>query len=45
MGPALARTKPWAVPDTWASWNATVAKVEAESPNLKMAGYYYYPGF
>ena len=45
MGPALARTKPWAVPDTWASWNAIVAKVEAESPNLKMAGYYYYPGF
>jgi hypothetical protein len=45
MGPALARTKPWAVPDTWASWNAAVAKIEAESPNLKMAGYYYYPGF
>ena len=20
-------------------------KIEAESPNLKMAGYYYYPGF
>jgi hypothetical protein len=45
MGPALARTKPWAVPDTWTSWNSTVAKIEAESPNLKMAGYYYYPGF
>ena len=45
MGPALARTKPWAVPDTWPSWNATVSKIEAESPNLKMAGYYYYPGF
>ena len=43
MGPALARTKPWAVPDTWASWNATVSTIEAESPNLKMAGYYYYP--
>jgi hypothetical protein len=45
MGPALARTKPWAVPDTWTSWNSTVAKIEAQSPNLKMAGYYYYPGF
>jgi hypothetical protein len=45
MGPALARTKPWAVPDTWTSWNAMVAKIEAESPNLRMAGYYYYPGF
>jgi hypothetical protein len=45
MGPALARTKPWAVPDTWPSWNATVSKIEAQSPNLKMAGYYYYPGF
>jgi len=45
MGPALARTKPWAVHDTWASWDTMVKKVEAESPNLKMAGYYYYPGF
>jgi hypothetical protein len=45
MGPALARTKPWAVPDTWASWNSMVKQIEAASPNLKMAGYYYYPGF
>jgi hypothetical protein len=45
MGPALARTKPWAVPDTWTSWNATLSTIEAQSPNLKMAGYYYYPGF
>jgi hypothetical protein len=45
MGPALTHTKPWAVRDTWGSWNAMVAKIEADSPNLKMAGYYYYPGF
>jgi hypothetical protein len=45
MGPALARTKPWAVHDTWGSWNTMVKTIEAESPNLKMAGYYYYPGF
>ena len=47
MGPALAgpRSERWAVPDTWATWRATVAKIEAESPDLKMAGYYYYPGF
>jgi hypothetical protein len=45
MGPALAHTKPWAVRDTWGSWNAMVAGIEARSPNLKMAGYYYYPGF
>jgi hypothetical protein len=25
--------------------NTMVAKIEADSPNLKMAGYYYYPGF
>jgi hypothetical protein len=45
MGPALRRTKPWAVRDTWSSWDAIVAKIESQSPNLKMAGYYYYPGF
>jgi len=43
MGPAFpSRTKPrWAVPDSWASWKALVAKVVARSPDLKMWGYYY----
>jgi len=45
MGPALpSRSMPkWIVPDSWASWNATVAKVAAKSPDLKMWGYYYDP--
>jgi hypothetical protein len=45
MGPALAtRTKPhWIVPDTWASWNAAMARIAASSPDLKMVGYYYDP--
>ena len=45
MGPALPRrTMPkWAVPDSWASWNAAVGKVVAESPDLRMWGYYYDP--
>ena len=44
MGPALARpTLSWAVPDSWASWDALVARVEAESPDLQMVGYYYDP--
>ena len=47
MGPALAgpTTKPWAVPDTWGSWDALVARIVAQSPDLKMTGYYYSPGF
>jgi hypothetical protein len=47
MGPALARptTTRWAVHDTWGSWNALVAKIERKSPDLKMTGYYYFPGF
>ena len=45
MGPAFpTRTIPrWAVPDSWRSWNALVAKVVAKSPDLKMWGYYYDP--
>jgi len=45
MGPAFpTRTMPrWAVPDSWASWKALVAKVVARSPDLKMWGYYYDP--
>jgi len=45
MGPALpSRSMPkWIVPDSWASWNETVAKVAAKSPDLKMWGYYYDP--
>lgn len=45
MGPAFpTRTIPrWAVPDSWKSWNALVAKVVAKSPDLKMWGYYYDP--
>jgi hypothetical protein len=45
MGPALPRrsTPKWVVPDSWASWNATVRKIVAESPNLQMWGYYYDP--
>jgi hypothetical protein len=45
MGPALARprTRFWVAPDTWASWNAIVRKVNLQSPNLRMIGYYYYP--
>jgi len=36
MAPALRRrtTPRWAVPDTWASWNALVARITARSPNL-----------
>ena len=45
MGPALKRprTLSWAVPDSWASWNALVTKTKSKSPNLRMTGYYYYP--
>jgi hypothetical protein len=45
MGPALpSRSMPhWVLPDSWKSWNATVAKVAARSPNLQMSGYYYDP--
>jgi hypothetical protein len=45
MGPALpSRSMPhWVVPDSWASWNAVVAKVLARSPDLQMQGYYYDP--
>ena len=47
MGPGLAKPKTpkWVVRDTWTSWNALVAKIEAESPDLTMAGYYYDPAF
>jgi len=47
MGPGLASPKApkWVVRDTWTSWNALVAKIEAKTPNLKMAGYYYDPAF
>jgi hypothetical protein len=45
MGPGLpSRAMPrWIVPESWASWNAAVAKVVARSPGLKMWGYYYDP--
>jgi hypothetical protein len=45
MGPALPRrtTPRWIVPDSWGSWNALVGRVVAESPDLKMWGYYYDP--
>ena len=45
MGPGLAtpQAPKWVVRDTWTSWNALVAQIEAKSPNLKMAGYYYDP--
>ena len=45
MGPGLrSRTMPkWVVPDSWASWNAAVAKVVKKSPDLKMWGLYYDP--
>jgi hypothetical protein len=45
MGPAFpSRTMPkWAMPDSWKSWNALVARVAAKSPDLKMWGYYYDP--
>jgi len=45
MGPAFpSRTMPrWAVPDSWPSWKALVAKVVGRSPDLKMWGYYYDP--
>ena len=45
MGPALPRrTMPkWIVRDSWASWNALLAKVVAKSPDLQMWGYYYDP--
>jgi hypothetical protein len=47
MGPAIRkRTTPgWAVPDTWASWNAAVATIQSKSPNLRMTSYYYWPTF
>ena len=47
MGPALAKParKAWALPDTWGSWNALVARITARSRNLQMTGYYYWPGF
>ncbi len=45
MGPALPRrtTPRWMVPQSWASWNALVAKIVKKSPNLQMSGYYYDP--
>ena len=45
MGPALSRPtrKSWALPDTWGSWEALVARIVSRSPNLKMTGYYYFP--
>ena len=44
MGPALKpRTLSWAVHDSWGSWNALVASIESQSPDLQMIGYYYYP--
>ena len=45
MGPAFpTRTRPnWAVPDSWRSWNALLAKVVKKSPDLKMLGLYYDP--
>jgi len=45
MGPALPRrtTPKWIVPESWASWNAAVAKVVGKTPDLKMSGYYFDP--
>jgi hypothetical protein len=45
MGPGFrSRSMPrWVVPDSWASWNAVVAKVVTKSPDLQMWGYYYDP--
>jgi hypothetical protein len=45
MGPALPkRTTPgWAVPESQASYNRSVARVVAASPNLRMISYYHYP--
>ena len=45
MGPAIRKptTPSWAMPDTWASWNAIVAKVKAKSPDLQETSYYYWP--
>lgn len=44
MGPALAHpTLSWAVNDSWSSWNGLVARIESQSPDLQMVGYYYYP--
>jgi hypothetical protein len=47
MGPAIRKptTPTWAVPDTWASWKAMVARVRAKSPNLQVTSYYYWPTF
>jgi hypothetical protein len=47
MGPALpVPTIPgWAVPDSWPSWNAALARVKTESPDLQMTSYYYWPTF
>lgn len=47
MGPALVHppVKQWAVADTWSSWGAAVARIVSRSPNLRMTGYYYSPGF
>ena len=47
MGPAIRNptTPGWAVADTWASWNAAVAQVKADSPDLHMTSYYYWPTF
>ncbi len=45
MGPALpmSTTPNWVVPETWASWNATLTRVKSESPDLQMISYYYWP--
>ncbi len=47
MGPAIRKptTPSWVIPDTWASWNAVVAKVKAKSPDLQVTSYYYWPTF
>jgi hypothetical protein len=45
MGPAIqtSATPDWVVPDTWASWNATLATIKSNSPNLQLISYYYWP--
>jgi hypothetical protein len=47
MGPAIQTplTPDWVVPDTWASWNAALATVRSQSPDLQMISYYYWPTF
>jgi hypothetical protein len=42
MGPAIPRrtTPHWAIPESQRSWKAAVARIVAESPNLRMLSYY-----